>query len=153
MCTTSHTMSKIVSFWWATETLGASGKEISKGGLPGAGCERLGSYHWHCLELLRVWASQVALLVKNLPVNARRPEVIEVMGSILGSERSPGGGHGNPLHYSCLENPRDRGAWWVVVHWVVKSSTQPKQLFMHMHVKSMVILRCSLYISRLYYCF
>ena len=44
--------------------------------------------------------------------------------SIPGSERSPGEGNGNPLHYSCLENPMDRGAWWVTVHGVAKSQTQ-----------------------------
>ena len=38
-----------------------------------------------------------------------------------GSGRSPGGGHGNPLQYSCLENPIDRGAWWATVHCVTKS--------------------------------
>ena len=42
-------------------------------------------------------------------------------GLIPGSERSPGGGHGNPLQYSCLENPMDRGAWWATVHRVAKS--------------------------------
>ena len=41
-------------------------------------------------------------------------------GSIPGSERSPGGGHGNPLRYSCLENPMNRGAWWATVHGVAK---------------------------------
>ena len=41
-------------------------------------------------------------------------------GSIPGSERSPGGGQGNPLQYSCLENPMDRGAWWAAVHGVAK---------------------------------
>ena len=40
---------------------------------------------------------------------------------IPGSERSPGGGNGNPLHYSCLENPMDRGAWWAIIHGVTKS--------------------------------
>ena len=35
-----------------------------------------------------------------------------------------GKGHGNPLQYSCLENPMDRGAWWAIVHWVTKSWTQ-----------------------------
>ena len=40
-----------------------------------------------------------------------------------GSGRSPGGGHGNPLQYSCLENPMDRGAWWATVHGVTKSQT------------------------------
>ena len=39
-------------------------------------------------------------------------------GLIPGSRRSPGEGHGNPLQYSCLENPMDRGAWWATVHWV-----------------------------------
>ena len=38
--------------------------------------------------------------------------------------RSPGGGHGNPLQYSCLENPMDRGAWWATVHRITKSRTQ-----------------------------
>ena len=46
------------------------------------------------------------------------------MGSIPGSGRSPGGGHGNPLQYSCLENPMDRGAWWATVHGVAKSQAQ-----------------------------
>ena len=45
------------------------------------------------------------------------------LGSIPGSGRSPGGGHGNPLQYSCLENPMDRGAWWATVHGVTKSQT------------------------------
>ena len=46
--------------------------------------------------------------------------------------RSPGGGHGNPLQYSCLENPMDRGAWWATVDGVTKSQTQLKWLSMHM---------------------
>ena len=45
------------------------------------------------------------------------------MGSIPGSGKSPGGGHGNPLQYSCLENPMDRGAWQATVHGVKKSQT------------------------------
>ena len=48
-----------------------------------------------------------------------------------GSGRSPGEGQGNLLQYSCLENPMDRGAWWVTVHRVSKSWTQSKQLNMH----------------------
>ena len=44
-------------------------------------------------------------------------------GSIPGSGRSPGEGHGNPLWYSCLENPMDRGAWWATVHWIAESET------------------------------
>ena len=46
------------------------------------------------------------------------------LGSIPGSERSPGGGNGNPLEYSCLENPMDRGAWWAVIHGVTTSWTR-----------------------------
>ena len=45
------------------------------------------------------------------------------LGSIRGLGRSPGGGHGNPLQYSCLENPMDRGAWQAAVHGVAKSQT------------------------------
>ena len=52
-------------------------------------------------------ASQMALVVRNLPANA---EDIRVMGSIPGSGRSPGEGHGIPFQYSCLENAMDRGA-------------------------------------------
>ena len=43
----------------------------------------------------------------------------------------PGGGHGNPLQYSCLENPMDRGAWWATVHRVTRSQTQLKQFSVH----------------------
>ena len=46
------------------------------------------------------------------------------LGSIPGSRRSPGEGNGNPLQYSCLENPIDGGAWWATVHGVAKSQTQ-----------------------------
>ena len=53
------------------------------------------------------------------------------MGSISGLGRSPGGGHGNPGQYSCLENPIDRGAWWSTVHGVTKSRTR---LSTHAHM-------------------
>ena len=56
-------------------------------------------------------------MVKNLPANARD---VRNMGSIPGSGRSPGGGHGNPLQYFYLENPMDRGAWQDAVHRVSK---------------------------------
>ena len=67
-----------------------------------------------------VWAviSQVAPVVKNLHVNA---EDTRDAGSIPGSGRSPGGGHGNPPQYSCLENPMDRGAWQATVCGAAKS--------------------------------
>ena len=63
-------------------------------------------------------ASQVALTIKNMPANAGD---IRDLGSIPGSGKSPGGGHSNPLQYSCLENPMDRGAWRATVHEVAKS--------------------------------
>ena len=74
------------------------------------------------------WASHMVLVVKNPPANAGD---IRDMDSIPGLGRSPGGGHGNLLQYSCLENPMDRAAWWVTIHGVTKSRTQLKQLNMH----------------------
>ena len=62
-------------------------------------------------------------MVKSLAANAGD---IRDTGLIPGSGRSPGGGCGNPLQYSGLENPRDRGAWWAVVHGVAKSWTRLK---------------------------
>ena len=59
-------------------------------------------------------------MVKNLPANAG--DIREVV-SIPGLGRFPGGGHGNPLQYSCLENPMDRGAWPAIVHGITKSQT------------------------------
>ena len=50
------------------------------------------------------------------------------LGSIPGSGRSPGEGNGNPVQYSCLENPMDRGAWWATVHGVAKSQTRLSDL-------------------------
>ena len=66
-------------------------------------------------------ASQVALVVKNPPATAGD---VRDAGSIPGSGRSPGGGHGNPLQYSCLENPMDRGVWQAAAHGIEKSGTQ-----------------------------
>ena len=59
----------------------------------------------------------MAQTVKNPPANTGDP------GSIPGSGRSPGGGNGSPLQYSCLENPMDRGAWWATVHGVAELDT------------------------------
>ena len=61
-----------------------------------------------------------SLAVKNLPANAGDSEDT---GSIPGSGRFPEEGNGNPLQYSCLENPIDRGAWRATVHEVAKSRT------------------------------
>ena len=58
----------------------------------------------------------MVLVVKNLSTNSGD---VRDKGSISGSERSPGAGYGNPLQYSCLENPTDRGAWWATVHGVI----------------------------------
>ena len=67
---------------------------------------------------IKLWASQVVLVVRNLPANVGD---IRDKDLILGLGKSPGGGHGNSLQYSCLENPKDRGAWWAVGHRVIQS--------------------------------
>ena len=84
---------------------------------------------WESLPHRRcIWASQVVLVVQDLPANAGD---IRDADSIPGWGRTPGGGHGNPLQYSCLENPMARRAWWATVHGVAKSWTQLKQLSTH----------------------
>ena len=60
-------------------------------------------------------------MVENPPANAGD---VRDTGSIPGLGKSPGRGHGNPLQYSYLENPMDRGAWRVIVHRVAKSQTE-----------------------------
>ena len=72
-------------------------------------------------------ASQMALVVKSPPANAGD---LRNTGSIPGSGRFPGKGHGNPHQYSCLENPMDRGTWWVTVLGVTQSRTRLKRLSM-----------------------
>ena len=69
-------------------------------------------YAIFCVPSPHSWAFPV---VKNPPANA------EVLGSVPRSGRSPGGGNGNPLQYSYLGNPRDRGGWWATVHGVTKN--------------------------------
>ena len=71
--------------------------------------------------------------VKNLPDNSGDT------GLILGSGKSPGEGNGNPVQYSCLENPMDRGAWWPTVHGVTKESNTTK-LQQHINI---CILTCA----------
>jgi len=58
---------------------------------------------------------------KEPTCQCRRLKRVLNPGLIPGSGRSPGGGQDNPLQYSCLENPRDRGAWWAIVHGVTES--------------------------------
>ena len=72
----------------------------------------------------------VVLVVKNPPANAGN---LRDMGFIRGSGRAPGGGNDNPLQYSCLENPMERGAWWATAHGVAESWTQVRLLSMHAH--------------------
>ena len=66
-----------------------------------------------------------SVVVKNLLVNAAD---IRDAGLIPGLGGFPGGGHGSPLQYSCLENPMGRGAWWATVHEVAKESDTPERL-------------------------
>ena len=68
------------------------------------------------------------LVVKNLPANEGD---IKDTGSIPGWGRFPGGGHGSPLQYPCLENSMDRGARWATVHSVTKSWTRQQRLSTH----------------------
>ena len=81
-------------------------------------CNSAGKIMWLCVSLrgLPRWLP----VIKNLSANAGDPRDT---GSILGSGRSPGVGNGNPLQYSCLENPIGRWAWWVIDHRVAKSQT------------------------------
>ena len=75
---------------------------------------------WCCFSR-RPSGSQVVQVVKNMPANIGD---IRDLGSIPGSGRSLGGGNGNSLQYSCLENPIDRGTWWAIVHGVTQSRTR-----------------------------
>ena len=89
----------------------------------------------------------MVLVVKNPTAHAGN---IRDAHSVPGLGRSPGGGHGNPLHYSCLENPRDRGAWWATVHGVTKSQTWLMWLSTraHMHnVNAMEVVVCTQHIQ------
>ena len=77
---------------------------------------------WHIIMMILTnGASQVMLVVKNLPDNSGD---IRDMGSISGWGRVPGEGNGKPLQCSCLENPMDRGAWQAIVHGVAKSQVR-----------------------------
>ena len=73
-------------------------------------------------------ASQVTIVVKNLPANNGD---LRDVGSVPGLGRSPGGGHDNPLQYSCLKNTMDRGAWCATVRRVTQSQTRLKRLSTH----------------------
>ena len=90
-------------------------------------------------------ASEVVVVVKHLPANAGDTGDA---GLIPGLGRSSGG-DGNPLQYSCLENPLDRGAWWATVHGAAKSWTCRKQLSMYKQTKNLQkLIQVTLEISR-----
>ena len=102
---------------WVSEHTFPTNSQVSK-----SAAQRLPCLAHHLSEFnshLENWAGLPRWISgkKNLPANAGN------MGSIPGSGRSPGEGNGNPLQYSCLENPRDRGAWRTTVHGVAKSWT------------------------------
>ena len=91
-----------------------------------------------CLPpLLALRAFQVALVVKNPPAHVGDGRDL---GLTPGSRRSPGGGHGNPVQYSCLENPMDRGAWKATIHSVAKSWTWLSE-WAHMHASGVGVCR------------
>ena len=68
-----------------------------------------------------LWGFPRGSVVKNLLANAGD---VRDLGSVPGLGRSPGGGNGNPVQFSCLGNPMDRGVWWATVHEVTKSRTR-----------------------------
>ena len=94
----------------------------------GCGCLSRRVLRSSLLLLMTVRASQVALGLKSMPANVGD---VRDMGSIPRLGRSPGGGSGNPLQCSCLENTMDRGIWWATVHRGAESRTRPKWLSMH----------------------
>ena len=94
----------------------------------------------------KLGASQVGLVVKDPPANAGD---VRGGGSIPGLGRSPGGEHGNPLQYFCLENPMDRGAWRATVRGVTKSWTQLKQLNTHRHTHTRMVTHTHRHTERL----
>ena len=93
-----------------------------------------GKYHFkNCSPVCgadKMFLSEVALVVKNPSANAGEARD---MGSILGSGRSAGAGHGTPLQYSCLENSKGRGVWWSIVPGVAESQTQLRDWKPHHH--------------------
>ena len=90
------------------------------------------SLSMHLTSCFTIRFSQVALVIKNLIVNAGDTGDVDWISE---SGRSPRGGRGNPLQYSCLENPMDREAWRATVHGVTKSWTWLKLLSMHAHTQ------------------
>ena len=84
------------------------------------------------LYILKLY-SQVVLVIKRKTLPAKARDVRDAC-LIPGLARPPGGGHGNPLQYSCLENPMDRGAWQATVHGVAKNQTGLEALSTQAHI-------------------
>ena len=99
---------------------------------------------WKLTLIYEIGDSQVVLVVKKLPADAG---VTGDMDSVPGSGRSPGEGNGNPLQYSCLENPTEREAWRAIVRGAAKSRTRLKQLSMHAMKLTLISTRGILVIS------
>ena len=93
------------------------------------------------IQYLLLGASPIAQEGKNLPATQAMQETLV---QSLGQEDSPGGGHGNALQYSCLENPVDRGAWWATFHGVSESDmtgvTEHTHLFLRKQFQSQFLL-------------
>ena len=115
---------------WQPTPVFLPGESQGRGNL--AGCRLWGCTESDITEVIwqqqqqdSVWVFPGDSVVRNPPVNAGDAGLIPESG------RSPGGGYGNSLQYSCLENPMDRGAWWATVHGAAKSQTWLKQLSTH----------------------
>jgi len=76
--------------------------------------------HSHLIRVVRTLVTPIGVNSENPPANAID---IRDASSVPGWGRYHGGGHGDPLLYSCLENPMDRGTWWAAVHGVTQSQT------------------------------
>ena len=111
------------------------------------GCKESDMAEW--LNWKLILASQVMLVVKNPSTNAGDTRDA---GSIPGSGRAPGGGHRNPLQYSCLENPMDRSAWWAIAYRVAKSRTRLKQFSTAQHDTSEYYHNSYVHIINLFFC-
>ena len=97
-----------------------------------------------------MWGFPGGAVVKNPPANAGDARD---MGLIPGSGRSPGGGNGNPLQYSCLENPMDRGAWQATIYGVAKSQKQLSNWVILWFRRNIDSFRWPKYVSHIYLVF
>ena len=107
---------------WQPTPVFLPGESQGQGSL--VGCHLWGRTESNTTEVISS-SSSWWLSSKESACNARDEGLIPVSG------RSPGGGYGDPLQYSCLKNCTDRGAWWSMIYRVAKSWTQLKQLSMH----------------------